>query len=262
MLTDILRLSDDELDRLADALRQGTIRPGVGVQQARNVGLGQNAARVIEWLPGAIHEFGSMEGVIAAIQLIREERRRRSASSSGPELILTGPAFEGVSIRDTRVVVRELFASARRTVLIVGYAFYAGDSIFEPLAERMACRPEMRVRLVVNVQRRGGRTASQAVEDFARDFWQSSWPFHPRPEVFYAHETSAGQRAALARVHAKLVVVDARVVYVSSANFTRPAFHRNLEAGIRVSDQEVGRRLTAYFDRLIEAGYVRPLENS
>jgi len=100
------------------------------------------------------------------------------------------------------------------------------------------------------------------LEDFARDFWQSSWPFHPRPEVFYAHETSAGQRAALARVHAKLVVVDARVVYVSSANFTRPAFHRNLEAGIRVSDQEVGRRLTAYFDRLIEAGYVRPLENS
>jgi hypothetical protein len=58
-------------------------------------------------------------------------------------------------IRDTSVVVRGLLAAARRSVLIVGYAFHDAGRIFEPLAERMGRDPAPRVRIVVNVHRRG-----------------------------------------------------------------------------------------------------------
>ena len=49
-------------------------------------------------------------------------------------------------------------------------------------------------------------------------------------------------------------------VYVGSANFTTAAFHRNLEAGIRLSSLEMGQRLTEYFDQMIGSGYLRALD--
>jgi hypothetical protein len=68
MLTDILRLSDDELDRLSDALARGAIGPGSGTLEAQRVGLGTHAALVLGWLAGAIPEFGSTEGATAALR--------------------------------------------------------------------------------------------------------------------------------------------------------------------------------------------------
>src|SRR5208337_859619 len=68
-------------------------------------------------------------------------------------------------------------------------------------------------------------------------------------------------RSGHASVHAKLVVVDRRWVYLGSANFTRSAFHRNLEAGIRVRDRRLGEVLVTYFDRLIQDGYLSRLSS-
>ena len=70
---------------------------------------------------------------------------------------MTGPAIDGDPNRDTRVVVREVFESARRSVLIVGYAFYGSDKIFEPLARRMGEDPALTARIVVNIHPRGRR---------------------------------------------------------------------------------------------------------
>ena len=259
MLTEILRLTNDELDRLIDALSQGAIELGTSPQQIRMAGLGAHAELVHIWLANAIGAFGSPAAVAAAVRLVRDERRRVAKNELHPELVVTGPDVGGAKSRDTRVVVREMFESARHSVLIVGYAFYGSDSIFEPLAGRMINKPGLTVRIVVNVHPQHGRSAEQTVRDFAEDFLRKSWPFDPRPEVYYFPGSLEDQGSGLASVHAKLIVVDRTRVYLGSANFTTAAFHRNLEAGICVRSEEMGQQLATYFEQLICTGYLRPL---
>ena len=260
MLSDIVRLTDHELDQLLDALSQGTIAAGASLQQIRKAGLDSCAEEIRDWLPEAVGPFGSIAGVIAAVRLLRDERRHAAKQDPHPELVVTGPDLGGAESRDTRVVVREMFESTRHSVLIVGYAFYGSDQIFKPLADRMVSNPGLTVRIIVNVHPERGLSAEQTVRKFTEDFLRTSWPFQPRPEIYYSPGSLEDQGTGLASVHAKLIVVDMKRVYLGSANFTTAAFQRNLEAGIRLSSPEMGQRLTEYFDQMIGSGYLRCLD--
>ena len=243
MLTDILRLSDQELEQLLGALSQGTIRPGGTTSQARKAGIADHSELVQSWLLEAMEQFGSIPALTAAIRLLRADRGRQDREGSHPELIMTGPAIDDDPNRDTRVVVREVFESVRHSVLIVGYAFYGSDTIFEPLARRMGQDPELTARIVVNIHPREGDSTDRIIRRYAADFLRTSWPFHPRPEIYYlsgSMESRGGQRAS---VHAKLIVADEATIYLGSANFTTAAFERNIEAGIRLNNASLGSRL-------------------
>lgn len=185
-----------------------------------------------------------------------------AAAKSGlhPELVVTGPDHGGAEGRDTRVVVREMFESARASVLIVGYAFFGSDWIFKPLAEHMVSDASLPVRIVVNVHPKPGLSPEETVRRFREEFLRTSWPFHTRPEIYYSPGSLQDQGAGLASIHAKLIVVDRKQVYVGSANFTTAAFHRNVEAGIRLTSVSMGRKLTGYFDQMIDSGYLRRLD--
>lgn len=65
----------------------------------------------------------------------------------------SGPDTPGVASRDTAVVVRHLFQSARRSVLVASFAVYQGERLFRVLAERLDAEPELHARLVLNVAR-------------------------------------------------------------------------------------------------------------
>ncbi len=257
MLSDILRLADRDLDQLLEALAQRVVFPGAEVDQIRQAGMGANARRIEVWLAEAMEQFGSVERLSALIRLVREQRSLLAAAHPAPELILTGPEVEDIATRDTRVVVRELFEAARRSVLIVGYAFYRSAEIFEPLASRMAGHADLEVRIVVNVHPKRGRSAATIIGEFAAEFCRTNWPFHPLPEVYYDPSSLQGPKSGLASVHAKLIVVDRRWVYLGSANFTQAEFQRNLEAGIRMRDRRLAEVLVTYFDRLIQGGVLR-----
>lgn len=259
MLSDIVRLTNQELDQLMDALSQATIGPGPSLQQIRRAGLGSRAELIRDWLPAAMAHFGSVAGVVAAVRLVRDERRRVGQKDSRPELVITGPELGGMQGRNTRVVVREMFESARRSVLIVGYAFQGSDWIFKPLADRMVSKTDLTVRIIVNVRPERGLSVDQTIRKYGEDFLRTSWPFQPEPEIYYSRGSLEDQGSGLASVHAKLIVVDLKRVYLGSANFTTAAFQRNIEAGIRLTSPEMGRRLTGYFDQMIQSGYLRLL---
>lgn len=256
MLSDILQLSDHDLDQLLDALSQGTIASGASLQQIHKAGFDSHAELIRDWLPKAVSLLGSVAGVTAVVRLLRDERRRAAKEDPHPELIVTGPNLGGGRSRDTRVVVRELFESARHSVLIVGYAFHGSDRIFKPLADRMAGNSGLTVRVIVNVHPERGLSAEETIRKFGEDFPRSSWPFHPRPEIYYSPGSLEDQGSGLASVHAKLIVVDQTRVYLGSANFTTAGFQRNLEAGIRLRSAEMGRELTRDFDEMISSGYL------
>ncbi len=195
------------------------------------------------------------------LRLIAAERENTMRATDRAELVWSGPELPGATSRDTAVVARELFASARRTVLVSSYAVYQGKRVLGALAENLDRTPDLRVRLLLNVHRQYGdiRADSELTREFAEKFQSEMWPGRRLPEVFYdprALSRDPGPRACL---HAKCVIVDSEVAFVTSANFTEAAHERNIEAGVLLRSVPLAQALTAQFETLIGRGALRRL---
>ncbi len=176
------------------------------------------------------------------------------------ELVWTGPESADSRSRDTSVIARDLFAAAERTVLVSTFVIRQAGFVLEPLAKRMDERPDLVVRLFLHVGRdwRDTRHESEILREFG-DSLRREWPGARRPEVYFdprALSMDASQRATW---HAKCVLVDDDVAFVTSANFTEWAQQRNVEAGILVRDQHFVGQLRGQFDFLVEGKQVRRL---
>ena len=121
------------------------------------------------------------EQLAVTLDLLVCDRARTPKLEDVLDLVTTGPEVAGMTNRDTSVVVRELFADAQRSVLVAGYAVYQGREVFRALADRMAERPEIAVRMFLDVQRGPGDTsmAGEVVKRFAERFKTREWPARP-----------------------------------------------------------------------------------
>jgi phosphatidylserine/phosphatidylglycerophosphate/cardiolipin synthase-like enzyme len=177
-----------------------------------------------------------------------------------PDLVWSGPEVPGLHARDTRRVFEELLASARRSVWASTYAFFDGPRAFQVLAQRMDAEPQVRVTLLLNIQRKRGDTtaADQLVRKFADRFWTADWPGSSRPRVYYDPRALEldGPSGVL---HAKAIVIDDEVALVTSANLTEAALDRNIELGLLVRDRALAASVSTHFRTLIDRGLLLPL---
>lgn len=86
----------------------------------------------------------------------------------------------GSQSRDTSVVVRELFSTAKISVLISSFAIdkrQKARELFMVLAERMDLTPELNVRMFLNVNRPHNSEVptSTLLREFANTFRQDIW---------------------------------------------------------------------------------------
>jgi phosphatidylserine/phosphatidylglycerophosphate/cardiolipin synthase-like enzyme len=245
--------SDGDLREIALAIRSGRLSPPYTTVALQRIVSGDVAALAadLEWLLNS--GFGA-EQVAATLELIRADRQARPRVEDVLELVTTGPEVPGIANRDTSVVVRELFANARESVLVAGYAVYQGQRVFQALADRMVELPSLKVRMFLDIQRGHGdtTTAPELILRFAARLRSDQWPMdRPLPEVFFdprSLETDSARRACL---HAKCVVIDGKDVFVSSANFTEAAQQRNIEIGLLIHSADVARWVTRHFDELL-----------
>jgi hypothetical protein len=170
------------------------------------------------------------------------------------ELVLSGPEVPGVPTGDTAAAFQMLIQEAEAEVLLVGYAVYGGERIFEPLAERLRNIPSLRVIFCLDIARRPGDTSTdkEIVRHFAGEFRARHWPWPVLPELYYdprAHALTGEGRASL---HAKCVVVDRKAALITSANFTEAAQKRNIELGLLVRHAAIAERIACYFAGLRE----------
>lgn len=171
----------------------------------------------------------------------------------GAELVWTGPETTVAHSRDTAVVVSELFASAKRSVLVSTFALYQAGMVFKALADRMSEIPELRAELFVHIGRedRDTRHESEILREFA-DKLRKAWPGPSRPFLYYDPRSLAtGEDRAT--WHAKVVVIDEETSFVTSANFTQWAQERNVEAGVLIRNGAFARQLRQQFDSLVQS---------
>ncbi|MFN5624359.1 MAG: phospholipase, partial [Planctomyces sp.] len=182
------KLSDTDLQTVIAALRSGRLRsPYTALQVARVVPAAISASVRTAFLELEAAGF-SGDQIATVLSLIEADRTRDRTTELAIDLVTSGPEAPGVSNRDTSVVVRELFAHAQKSVLVVGYAVYQGQQVFESLAKRMEAIPELDVKFFLNIARpEGDSTSSEIlVARFKQRFKDKQWPVGYRlPEIFF-----------------------------------------------------------------------------
>jgi phosphatidylserine/phosphatidylglycerophosphate/cardiolipin synthase-like enzyme len=256
----LLSLTPSELRMLAGAIRMGRLSvPFSGLSLSQLIqGCGADS------LTQDLNEMSALgmpaSGIAHAVELLAASMADRPRIEDLVHLVATGPSVSGVANRDTSVVVGELFSKAEESVLVVGYAVYQGQKVFQALAKRMNERPELKVRMYLDIARKAGDTAIEPdlVRRFCYHFRTTQWPSEARmPEVYYDPRSAALERGDAASLHAKCVVVDLKEVFVSSANFTEAGQTRNIELGMLFKSRGIAERVGNVFEQFVAGKFLK-----
>ena len=252
MTSALFQLTSEDLSQLAAALRSGRVAPPFSPLVLRRYLPERMAAPVAVELQQRAAEGMESRHLADCLEMLCQDRRQRPVADDLLDLVWTGPEAPGIVNRDTSVVVREMFQNARESVMVAGYAVYQGHTVFKSLAERMDQNPQLNVQMFLDIQRPLHDQSSSAdlVRRFAERFADQQWPGQRLPHLYYdprSLETDYTKRASL---HAKCIVVDKELAFVSSANFTEAAQTKNLEVGVLIRSPAFARRLSEHFEIL------------
>lgn len=249
-------LPDHRLSTLADALEGHRLAPPYTQPALQRYLVADECTLVAEEFQRLGHAGFGPAQLAVLLRALKVERDETRKARDEVELVWTGPEVAGSASRDTSVVMRELFGRAEKSVLLATFALSHADTLLAPLVEQMDRNPDLRVRLFVHIGRRKGETASDAelLRRFAESFRNEHWPGERAPEVFYDPRTlqPRGDHGRIS-LHAKCVIVDEALAFVTSANFTEAAQLRNIEAGVIVKSPGFAKNLIGQFQRLVTA---------
>ena len=251
-------LPDAALVALATAIDAGWLASSAPEASFASI-VGDESTRVSEWLQQLESDgFTSKQSARLITAVLAGRQRDRLLM---PEIVMSGPDVAGVPTADTHAVVQSLFQQAETEVLIAGYAFYNGRALFEGLAKRKAANTNLRVRFHVDVPRRNGdsSTADAIILRYSQDFRERHWPWSPLPEIHFDPRALEADSKVRASLHAKVVIVDRRLLFIGSANFTEAAQERNIEIGVLCSVPYLAERVGSYFEGLRRSGQLRRL---
>jgi hypothetical protein len=268
MKDQVARLSVSTLDTLASEVERGLVAAPFSSMSVGRVVSGTELPVALELLE-RLHADGlSGRGLATSLRLAAAARR---VGESRPAPSLVWSDLDLAHHRDTSVVCWHLFQEAERYVLLSTYSLghkaldgeAKGNPTLQPLAERMREKPELEVRLFVNLRRleHMAYANDREVEDvFVAWFRKDIWPWERVPKIYYDPRSlnSSGEDSAC--LHAKCVVVDDARALVTSANLTEAAQERNIEAGVLLEDTLFAQSLRRQFESLIDKGYVRELK--
>lgn len=209
-----------------------------------------SARQLVEvWQRQAPH----LSGEAVALALTAASAAHEQAEHDRARLVVSGPSTAAVPVRLTSSVVVGLVRAATRKLLVVSFAAYGVADVVRELTSAAARGVRLDLVLETSTAMGGGLRGTGAADAFAalRDvatFWH--WPTSHRPV-----------RASL---HAKVVVADAEVALLGSANLTDRALSDNIEVGVLSRDRGFANRLDRHFRALMrpETRCLSPLEMS
>jgi phosphatidylserine/phosphatidylglycerophosphate/cardiolipin synthase-like enzyme len=257
MIDAFLELPAHIRKRLMDALKSGTLGPPYSAISLQAIlGIRNNGARILETLLN-LEDRGFRGPVIAEVIRTLDEAASRTPK---PDLVWSGPEVAGPPARDPRRVYEELLGSAERSIWASTFAFFDGPRAFDILSRRMDNKPDLKVNLLLNIQRKRGDTTTpeQIARKFADHFWGKDWPGISRPNVYY-DPRSIEQDGPAGVLHAKAVVADEEAVFITSANLTEAALDRNIEMGLLVRDRALALSVISHFRGLIDCSLLHLL---
>ncbi|MGB8019702.1 MAG: DISARM system phospholipase D-like protein DrmC [Candidatus Nanopelagicales bacterium] len=176
-------------------------------------------------------------GVAIAVGVSSAAHAAAAARAGHSEaLVVTGPSSWQVPTTSTSQAVRSVIDAAAATLLLASYASYRVPWLIDALDAAHARGVHIRMLL----ESAPGIDAAAAFADLAGKVTVLHWPLDARPVV----------GAKPAAMHAKAVIADRTVAFVTSANLTGSAMDHNLEVGILVRGGDLPDRLQRHFEQL------------
>lgn len=198
--------------------------------------------------------LGGLDSTTIAHVLRATIAERRFRPPPHLDLVWTGPDTRASLAHDTAIVVQQLFAEAKHSVLVAGFAFDHGDSLLVHLRNGIVERGlSVEVFFDLGIDAKKGPFGQAALDASVLRFQQKNWSGGPPYPAMY-YDPRALEPESYASLHAKHVVVDERITLMTSANFTDRGQTRNIEAGVLIEDDAFARRLVSHWRGLVSAG--------
>ncbi len=181
------------------------------------------------------------ERLLVLLRTLASQKSALAPQLLDAELVVTFPGSDSISARHTLHVLRQMLASAKREVLVAGFAITQEGGLLPLLVE--AARRGLKILLVCsNWKDSRGNTAVTLIDE--------QWPTNVlRPDI-HEYNNNPGTGAGM---HIKCVLVDGTDILIGSANFTFFGLNRNFEMGIRINGH-IAQTARAVFDEFLQTG--------
>lgn len=199
-----------------------------------------------EWTPRSLSE------ALRAASLAHEQTREASRA----ELAWTGPSSLKSTFRRTDRAWVETIEEAQESLWIASFSVGNIDAMEEAVIN--ALRRNVVVKFLFETsQDSGGYLRNEGYECFSSEVKTAAhfyrWPIERRER---------DDRGTVGIMHAKCVVADHSVLFISSANLSGAALERNLEVGIILRGGPIPPWLASRFDELVSSGVIQTFRPS
>lgn len=159
------------------------------------------------------------------------------------ELVWTGPSTGQVPIRHTEQVICEVIETAKRRLFLVSFVAYEVQSILDAL--RRAIGRQVRIDVLLeSSDKHGGHVTHDSVLAMKRAL--------PSIDIYiWSSDRKSLSGKWSGSVHAKCVVADGNLAFITSANLTSAAMERNMELGVLVRGGDLPFELHRHLEALI-----------
>ncbi|NUB23338.1 DISARM system phospholipase D-like protein DrmC [Azospirillum brasilense] len=184
--------------------------------------------------------------ILAGILVGAAYARQQALRESSIELVWTGPTTSFVATRRTDQVLLDLIRHARIDVFLVSFVAYDVPTVTDALNAAAARNVELRILLETSTNHGGSLSVDPIATMRSRVPSAALYVWTDRPAPFTD-----------GRVHAKVAVADGNTAFLTSANLTRHALEKNMEAGVVISGGHIPAGVRAHLQALIETKIIR-----
>jgi len=257
LLDRVVRLAEDlpesVLEGVARALEDEGARCDPRQQAVRAV-LGASARERVQSVLESIERSAPAIGMRDLAWALRgaARARGRQQDAESVELVWTGPAPPGSSLRRIDQALLELVRGAKESILVVTFAAYRVSQVHDALLAA-ADRGVQLTFVFESCSESLGKVSFDPARAMGPELVGQSrvlfWPLEKRSK------DDQGRHGSL---HAKCAVADEAALLVSSANLTEYAMHLNIELGLLVRGGALPRLVAGHFERLRVDGSLVP----
>ena len=175
---------------------------------------------------------------------------RLSEHRQSVELVWSGPSTGLVPVRHTEQVLCEVIELAGKRLFLVSFVAYEIASVISALNKAVERKVHVDI-LLESSTACGGTVTTDSIKTMRKAV--------PGADLFiWSTDTDQpGPRPANASVHAKSIVADAKVAFITSANLSSSAMERNMELGVLVRGGSLPDSLHRHLDALVATGVVK-----
>jgi len=226
-------VSPEKVDNLCHLITEKKISPSsTAVDFKMHTTLTSNQIRVVQELLQIMPDAKILPFCIKTIQEIHNMKKQGNT-----RLVWTSPIFDQRS-NNTWDTMLSMIRSAKKSILIIGYALWEAGDIIDELSKASSNGCEIKFIL------ENGKKYKKII--------LNNWHSSRRPQIF-----SYSTKKANSLLHAKAIISDNTEILITSANLTKNAIESNVELGIFHDDKNLSKQVTEMFDALIAEGYAK-----